>query len=91
MKDAILAGEAMSEAKKAIGLPLPEEAFHTVVADGITNHIADIPSEDGVCRTRIMVEMNMPHWPTPEMARQIFDFCSHFSRNKETLESIYEA
>lgn len=91
MKDAILAGEAMSEAKKAIGLPLPEEAFRTVVADGITNHIADIPSEDGVCRTRIMVEMNMPHWPTPEMARQIFDFCSHFSRNKQTLESIYEA
>lgn len=86
-----LADTSLLDAKRAVGLPLPEAQFHTVVADGITNHLADLPSEDGIVRTRIMVEMNMPHWPTPEMARQIFDFCGHFSRDKETLESIYTA
>jgi hypothetical protein len=60
-----------------------------VVADGITNYIGDLKSEDGIARVRIMVEMNMPHWPTPEMARQIFEFFSHFSRDPVTKESIY--
>ena len=77
------------EAADKMGLPLPAEQFETVVADGITNYIASFPSEDGVVRTKIMCEMNMPHWPTPEMARQMFEFFSHFSRNTETLESIY--
>ena len=58
-------------------------------ADGITNYIGDLRSEDGVIRTRIMCEMNMPHWPTPEMSRQIFEFFSHFSRDRKTGESIY--
>ena len=79
----------LSEEEKHIGLPLAEDCRRTVVADGVTNYIGDLKSEDGVARIRIMVEMNMPHWPTPEMSRQIFDFFSHFSRNRETGESIY--
>lgn len=79
----------LSEEEKYIGLPLAEDCRRTVVADGVTNYIGDLKSEDGVARIRIMVEMNMPHWPTPEMSRQIFDFFSHFSRNRETGESIY--
>lgn len=75
--------------EKNLGIPLQPGCGHTVVADGITNYIGDLPSEDGVVRVRIMCEMNMPHWPTPEMARQIFDFFSHFSRNTETGESVY--
>lgn len=75
--------------EKNIGLPLAEDCRHTVVADGIVNYIGDLKSEDGVVRVRIMCEMNMPHWPTPEMSRQIFEFFSHFSRNPETKESIY--
>ena len=81
----------ISEEEKNLGLPLSEDCRRTVVADGITNYIGDLKSEDGVTRVRIMVEMNMPHWPTPEMSRQIFDFFSHFSRNRETGESIYTA
>ena len=46
-------------------------------------------SEDGIVRVRIMCEMNMPHWPTPEMIRQMYAFFEHFSRNVETKESIY--
>ena len=73
----------------AAGIPLAEGCGHKVVADGITNYIGDLPSEDGIVRTRIMCEMNMPHWPTPEMSRQIFEFFSHFSRDRKTGESIY--
>ncbi len=57
--------------------------------DGITCYIGSLPSEDGVVRVKIMCEMYMPHWPTPELSRQIFKFFSHFSKNPETLESIY--
>lgn len=78
-----------SPEEKNIGLPLAPDCRRTVVADGITNYIGDLKSEDGVVRVRLMCEMNMPHWPTPEMARQIFDFFSHFSRDPETKESIY--
>lgn len=88
---ALATSETATEVEKNIGLPLGEGCGHTVVADGITNYIADLPSEDGIVRTKIMCEMNMPHWPTPEMARQIFDFFSHFSRDPETKESIYHA
>ena len=56
---------------------------------GITNYIGDLKSEDGIVRVRIMCEMNMPHWPTPEMIRQMYAFFEHFSRNVETKESIY--
>lgn len=79
----------ISDEEKYIGLPLAPDCRKTVVADGITNYIGDLKSEDGIARVRIMVEMNMPHWPTPEMARQIFEFFSHFSRDPVTKESIY--
>ncbi len=75
--------------EKNIGLPLAPDCRRTVVADGLTNYIGDLKSEDGVARIRIICEMNMPHWPTPEMSRQIFDFFSHFSRDPVTKASIY--
>jgi len=81
----------ISEEERQIGLPLAPDCRHTVVADGITNYLADIKSEDGVVRIRIMCEMNMPHWPTLEMCRQVFEFFSHFSRDPKTKESIYTA
>jgi len=83
--------ENVSEEEKYLGMPLPADCRHTVIADGITNYIADFKSDDGVVRTKIMCEMNMPHWPTPEMVRQIFEFFSHFSRDRETGKSIYTA
>lgn len=79
----------ISKAEENIGLPLSPDSRQTVIADGITNYIANLKSLDGVVRIKIMCEMNMPHWPTPEMVRQIFSFFSHFSRNRETGESIY--
>ena len=79
----------ISEEEKNIGLPLAEDCRRTVIADGVTNYIADLKSEDGICRVRIMCEMNMPHWPTPELSRQVFEFFSHFKRDPETKESIY--
>ena len=81
----------VSEEEKQMGIPLAPDCRRTVVADGIVNYIADLKSEDGICRIRIMCEMNMPHWPTPEMSRQLFEFFSHFSRDTETGESIYHA
>lgn len=81
----------VSVEEKNLGIPLAPDCRRTVVADGVTNYIGDLKSEDGVVRIRIMCEMNMPHWPTPEMARQIFEFFSHFSRDPETRESIYTA
>lgn len=80
-----------TEAEKEVGIPLAEGCGKTYYADGVRYHMADIPSEDGVVRTRILAEMNIPHWPTPEMVRQILEFFSHFSRNPETKESIYTA
>lgn len=81
--------EDISDEERYIGLPLDPDCRKTVVADGITNYIGDLRSDDGISRVRLMVEMNMPHWPTPEMARQIFEFFSHFSRDPVTKESIY--
>lgn len=81
--------EGLSEAEKHLGLPLPADCVKTVVADGITNYIGDLKSEDGIARIRIMCEMNMPHWPTPEMIRQMYAFFEHFSRDPKTKESIY--
>lgn len=77
--------------EKAMGIPLEEGCGHTITADGVTNYIADFPSADGIVRTKIMCEMNMPHWPTPELSRQMFDFFSHFSRDRKSGESIYHA
>lgn len=80
----------ISEEERYLGLPLAPDCRRTVVADGITNYIGDLKSADGVTRVRIMCEMNMPHWPTPEMSRQLFAFFSHFRRDPATKESIYE-
>ena len=86
-----LAGRTdITEAERFIGIPLAEGCGRRVDADGLINYIGDLKSTDGDARVRIMVEMNMPHWPTPEMARQIFEFFSHFKRNRETGESIHE-
>ena len=79
----------LSEAEKGLGLPLPADCLKTVVSDGITNYIGDLKSRDGVIRIRIMCMMNIPHWPTPEMVRQMYEFFSHFSRDPKTKESIY--
>jgi len=81
----------ISEEEKHIGLPLAPDCRGKVVADGMVNYIGDLKSADGIARVRIMVEMNMPHWPTPEMSRQVFEFFSHFSRDPATMESIYHA
>lgn len=78
-----------SEEEKNIGLPLREDCRETVKRGGLTHYIGSLRSEDGVIRVRIMCTMNMPHWPTPEMSYQAFEFFSHFSRNRETFESIY--
>lgn len=81
--------EDISPEEKHIGLPLSPDCRETVERDGITSYIASLKSADGVARVRVMCTMNMPHWPTPEMSRQAFEFFSHFSRNPESGESIY--
>jgi len=82
--------EDISEEEKHIGLPLAPDCRKTVVADGIVNYIGDLKSDDGVARVRLVCQMNMPHWPTPEMVRQVFEFFSHFRRDPVTKESIFE-
>ena len=77
------------EAESVLGIPLAPGCGHTIETDGIVNCIGDLKSRDGVARVRIMCEKNMPHWPTPEMSRQIFRFFSHFSRDPKTKQSIY--
>jgi len=81
----------VSETEAVLGIPLEEGCGEKVERQGLVHHIASFPSEDGVVRTRLMGTMNMPHWPTPEMSYQAFEFFSHFSRNRETFESIYTA
>jgi poly(3-hydroxybutyrate) depolymerase len=81
--------EDVSGEEKHMGMPIAPDCRRTVVADGITHHIADLRSQDGVARVRIVCSMNMPHWPTPEMARQVFGFFSRFSRDPATKESLY--
>ena len=78
------------EADRDIGLPLTPDCRETFVADGVTYHAADIKSRDGISRTRLVCAMNIPHWPTPEMARLLYDFFSRFSRDPITKESIVQ-
>lgn len=90
--DDVMALEHRTDAaqeEKMLGIPLQKGCGETVVADGIINYIGNLKSRDGITRVKIMCEMNMPHWPTPEMSRQIFDFFSHFSRDVNTKQSIY--
>lgn len=79
----------LSDAERDIGLPLTPDCRRSFVADGVQYHIADLKSDDGITRVRIVAEINIPHWPTPEMIRLIFEFFSHFSRNPVTKASIY--
>ena len=81
--------EGISVEEKNIGIPLAPDCRKTVIADGITNYIGDLKSEDGIARVRIVCEMNTPHWPTPELSRQVFEFFSHFKRDPISKESIY--
>lgn len=78
-----------TQAEKETGIPLEPGCGRTFIADGVRFHTCDLKSEDGIVRVRILAEMNIPHWPTPEMIRQIFDFFRHFSRDPITFESIY--
>jgi hypothetical protein len=81
--------EDISREEKKIGIPLAADCRRTIYADGVTFRIGDLKSADGVVRIRMICEENIPHCPTPEMARQVIDFCGHFSRNLLTKESIY--
>ena len=89
LKARVEAGEAVSQASKETGIPVPEDCQKSFVADGVQYHLISFPSEDGISRVKVLAEMNIPHWPTPEMIRQIFEFFSHFRRDPETKESIY--
>ena len=79
----------ISQTEREVGLPLPEDCRKTYVADGVTYHRMDLKSRDGVVRVRLLAEMNIPHWPTPEMVRQIFEFFAHFKRDGKSGKSIY--
>lgn len=79
----------VSDAEREVGLPLAPDCRRTYTADGVRFHQADLKSADGVVRVRILAEMNIPHWPTPELARQVFAFFSHFSRDPVTHASVY--
>ena len=79
----------ISQAEREVELPLPEDCRKTYVADGVTYHRMDLKSRDGVVRVRLLAEMNIPHWPTPEMVRQIFEFFAHFKRDGKSGKSIY--
>ena len=79
----------LSETERAMGIPKEAAILHSFTADGIRFHTAGFPSRDGVVRVKLIDEANIPHWPTPEMIRQVFEFFSHFSRDTLTLESVY--
>ena len=79
----------ISEIEREMGVPVAEGCGETIVRDGIKSYIAGFRSEDGIVRTKLMCEMNMPHWSTPELARQAFDFFAQFARDPETKESLY--
>lgn len=81
----------ISRAEREVGLPLGEDHCRTYVADGVTCHRMDLKSRDGVVRVSLLAEMNIPHWPTPELARQVFAFFEHFSRDTASGKSIYTA
>ena len=84
--------EDITLAERQTGIPATESCVEkSFIADGVQFHTVDLISEDGVARVRLLAEMNIPHWPTPEMIRQIFEFFSHFSRDPETKASIYTA
>ena len=82
--------EDVTVEEKKMGVPIEPGYGETVERQALTHYIASFPSEDGVVRTRLMCTMNMPHWPTPEMSYQAFEFMGHFRRDLTTFASIYE-
>ncbi len=78
-----------SETEKRIGLALGRTNVRSITDEGTVFDAGDIPSRDGIVRMRIVCEENTGHWPTRGLSRIIFDFFSHFRRDKETKESIY--
>jgi len=84
--------EGISLAEKELGLPATDNCvLNSFVEDGVQYHTADLISDDGIARVRLVAEMNIPHWPTPPMVPMMFEFFSHFSRDPVTKESIYTA
>ena len=78
-----------ADAEKRIGLALGRQNVRSITNEGTTFDVGDIPSRDGVVRMCVVCEENTGHWPTRGLSRIIFDFFSHFKRDKETKESIY--
>ena len=80
----------ISQAERELGLPAGGNCvLDSFVSDGVQYHTADILSDDGVSRVRIVAEMNIPHWPTPVMVPLMYEFFSHFSRDPVTKQSVY--
>lgn len=80
----------VTHAEASIGLPFEDGCTSTWTKDGIVYNAGDVKSRDGVVRMRFISEENVPHWPTPELSRQLFDFFSKFRRDSKTGESVYE-
>ncbi len=78
-----------SVAEKLLGISLAPGCSVMKTVDGIDYAIGDFKDESGVTKVRIICEDNVPHWPTPELSRQVVEFFSHFARDVETGESIY--
>lgn len=76
-------------AEKLLGITLSSGCSSVKTADGIDYAIGDFKDENGITKVRIICEDNVPHWPTPELSRQVVEFFSHFSRSSDTRESIY--
>ena len=90
--DAVMAlkgRDDISIEEKHIGIPLLPENRSTVTIGGVQHNIADLRSRDGIVRTKLVCMWGLPHWPSPEMVRQIMDFFSHFSRDPITKASVY--
>ena len=81
--------EPIAVVEKLLGLPLGANCGTMKTADGVEYAIGDFPSADGVTRVRVVCEENVPHWPTPELSRLVVEYFSHFERDPETGESVY--
>lgn len=76
-------------AEQLLGVKLAPGCAYIKTADGIDYAIGDFKDESGVTRVKVICEDNVPHWPTPELSRQVVEFFSHFSRDLETKQSIF--
>jgi pimeloyl-ACP methyl ester carboxylesterase len=78
-----------SEEENLLGIPLAGGCGAMKHADGIDYAIGDLKDSDGITMVRIVCEDNVPHWPTPELSRLVFEFFSHFSRDPKTHKSVH--